>query len=76
MSDFGKDFTGGRLVFPDSDFTNRTVEERKGRVLAFTAGVENQIVLEPVTKGKIITLTMGFTCDSKKQPKMMKLPSN
>jgi len=76
LTDFGKDSTGGRLIFPDSDYTNRTIEGRKGRVVAFTAGLENQVVVEPVTKGKVITLIMGFTCDTKKQPKAIKLPTN
>jgi hypothetical protein len=30
LSDYGRDFQGGRFVFIDGDNTNRTVEPRKG----------------------------------------------
>jgi hypothetical protein len=30
LSDYGRDFHGGRFVFIDGDNTNRTVEPRKG----------------------------------------------
>jgi len=76
LTDFGKEFNGGRLVFPDSDSTNRTVEGRKGRVVAFTSGLDNQHTTEPVTKGGLITLVLGFTCNPKEKIGTIKLPSS
>jgi hypothetical protein len=30
LTDYGRDFQGGRFIFIDKDNTNRTVEPRKG----------------------------------------------
>ncbi|XP_049810913.1 2-oxoglutarate and iron-dependent oxygenase domain-containing protein 3-like [Schistocerca nitens] len=64
LSDYGKDFTGGRFVFVDKEF-NKTVEPRKGRVLMFTSGSENVHYVEPVTSGTRFAITVSFTCDKK-----------
>lgn len=67
LSDFKRDFTGGRFVFIDEHFkANRTIEPREGRVSAFTSGIENKHHVEPVTGGSRYALTMGFTCDKSK----------
>jgi len=67
LSDYKRDFTGGRFVFIDENFkANRTIEPREGRVSAFTSGVENKHHVEPVVGGTRYALTMGFTCDQSK----------
>ena len=67
LSDYKRDFTGGRFVFIDEHFkANRTIEPREGRVSAFTSGVENKHHVEPVAGGTRYALTMGFTCDQSK----------
>jgi len=69
LSTYDKDFEGGRLIFVDGDNTNRTVEPRKGRAVAFTSGLENKHFTERVMGGERIMLLMGFTCDPKKAKK-------
>jgi len=67
LSDYKRDFTGGRFIFIDEHAkANRSVEPREGRVSAFTSGVENRHHVEPVTGGTRYALTMGFTCDKDK----------
>ena len=67
LSDYKRDFTGGRFIFIDeSAKANRTIEPREARVSAFTSGVENRHYVEPVTGGTRYALTMGFTCDKTK----------
>ena len=67
LSDYKRDFTGGRFIFIDeSAKANRTIEPREARVSAFTSGVENRHYVEPVTGGTRYALTMGFTCDQTK----------
>lgn len=67
MTDYKRDFTGGRFIFIDEHAkANRTIEPREGRVSAFTSGVENRHYVEPVTGGTRYALTMGFTCDKTK----------
>lgn len=54
LTDFGKDFNGGRFVFEDGEEHNKTlytVEPRKGRVSIFTSGAENLHYVEKVTDG-------------------------
>ncbi|KAK4877483.1 hypothetical protein RN001_009989 [Aquatica leii] len=51
LSDFGKDFQGGRLIFLDSPKNNITLEPRKGRVAMFSSGRENPHFVERVTSG-------------------------
>jgi len=64
LSNYGRDFQGGRFVFVDNDQTNRTVEPRQGRVSMFTSGAENLHYVEKVTKGVRYALTIAFTCNS------------
>lgn len=66
LSNYGSDFGGGRLVFVDQASGNRTVEPRKGRVLAFTSGSENPHYVEKVDRGVRYALTVSFTCDPSK----------
>ncbi|KAG0723906.1 2-oxoglutarate and iron-dependent oxygenase domain-containing protein 3 [Chionoecetes opilio] len=73
LTDYGRDFEGGRFVFIDKD-SNKTVEPRKGRVSAFTSGSENLHHVEPVTGGIRYAITVSFTCDPKHAIEDPKLP--
>lgn len=64
LTDFGKNFTGGRFIFADKD-GNHTVEPRTGRLSFFTSGSENVHYVEKVTKGTRFAITISFTCDKK-----------
>jgi len=67
LSDYKRDFEGGRFMFMDQNMkVNRSIEPKEGRVSAFTSGVENKHFVEPVTGGTRYALTMGFTCDKSK----------
>ncbi|XP_001605079.1 2-oxoglutarate and iron-dependent oxygenase domain-containing protein 3 [Nasonia vitripennis] len=63
LSDYGRDFEGGRFVFIDKNSVNSTIEPRKGRVSMFTSGSENLHAVEKVTSGTRYALTVSFTCD-------------
>lgn len=63
LSDFSRDFEGGRFLFIDKDNVNSTVEPRKGRVLMFTSGSENLHAVEKVESGTRYALTVSFTCN-------------
>merc|ERR1712240_108331 len=64
LSEYKRDFTGGRFMFIDEGSKlNRSVEPKDGRVSAFTSGPENRHMVEPVSGGTRYALTMGFTCD-------------
>ncbi|CAO1318851.1 unnamed protein product [Diamesa serratosioi] len=67
LTNFSKDFTGGRFIFIDTDDkgNNKTVvvEPKAGRVLGFTSGYENIHFVEKVTSGIRYALTVSFTCD-------------
>jgi len=64
LSEYKRDFTGGRFMFIDEGSKlNRSIEPKDGRVSAFTSGPENRHMVEPVTGGTRYALTMGFTCD-------------
>lgn len=65
MSDYNRDFEGGRFLFIDQNSVNTTVEPRKGRVSIFTSGAENLHAVEKVTSGTRYALTVSFTCDEK-----------
>lgn len=65
LTDYNKDFTGGRFVFVEKD-ANVTVEPKLGRVSAFTSGSENPHYVEKVTGGIRYALTVSFTCDKSK----------
>ncbi|GLH14975.1 hypothetical protein R5R35_008979 [Gryllus longicercus] len=65
LSDYGRDFQGGRFVFVDADKVNRTVEPRTGRVSMFTSGSENTHFVERVSAGTRYAITVSFTCDQK-----------
>ncbi|XP_038012699.1 LOW QUALITY PROTEIN: 2-oxoglutarate and iron-dependent oxygenase domain-containing protein 3 [Motacilla alba alba] len=62
LSDYSKDFGGGRFVFMDAD-SNRTVEPRAGRVSFFTSGSENLHRVERVLWGTRFAITISFSCD-------------
>ena len=62
LSDYNKNFTGGRFVFVDSK-TNYTVDPRAGRLSFFTSGSENLHRVEKVTSGERFAITVSFTCD-------------
>ncbi|XP_039572139.1 2-oxoglutarate and iron-dependent oxygenase domain-containing protein 3 [Passer montanus] len=62
LSDYSKDFGGGRFVFMDAD-SNRTVEPRAGRVSFFTSGSENLHRVERVRWGTRFAVTISFSCD-------------
>lgn len=63
LTDYGRDFQGGRFVFMDKDNVTRAVEPRKARVTMFTSGSENVHYVEKVTSGTRYALTVSFTCD-------------
>ncbi|XP_050089136.1 2-oxoglutarate and iron-dependent oxygenase domain-containing protein 3-like isoform X1 [Anopheles aquasalis] len=67
LTDYGKDFTGGRFVFIDSEGkhnrTNVYIEPRRARVSGFTSGAENMHHVEQVTGGVRFAITISFTCD-------------
>ncbi|CAL8142345.1 unnamed protein product [Orchesella dallaii] len=65
MSDYGTDIDGGRLIFIDGDNTNRTVDPKVGRAIAFSAGEESLHYTERVLKGTRYAITVGFTCNPK-----------
>ncbi|NXH42781.1 OGFD3 protein, partial [Dicaeum eximium] len=62
LSDYSKDFGGGRFVFMDAD-SNKTVEPRAGRVSFFTSGSENLHRVERVQWGTRFAITISFSCD-------------
>ncbi|XP_065836391.1 2-oxoglutarate and iron-dependent oxygenase domain-containing protein 3-like [Oscarella lobularis] len=62
LSDYDKDFTGGRFIFVDSG-GNKTVEPATGRVSFFTSGSENVHRVEKVMSGTRFALTVAFTCE-------------
>ncbi|XP_014740514.1 PREDICTED: 2-oxoglutarate and iron-dependent oxygenase domain-containing protein 3 [Sturnus vulgaris] len=62
LSDYSKDFGGGRFVFMDAD-SNKTVEPRAGRVSFFTSGSENLHRVEKVQWGTRFAITISFSCD-------------
>ncbi|KAI1896688.1 hypothetical protein AGOR_G00097340 [Albula goreensis] len=62
LSDYGRDFGGGRFIFMDAD-GNRTVEPRAGRVSFFSSGSENLHRVEKVWWGTRFAITVSFTCD-------------
>lgn len=64
LTDFGKNFTGGRFIFVDKS-SNHTVEPRTGRLSFFTSGSENLHFVEKVTKGTRFAITISFTCEKK-----------
>ena len=64
LSDYNKNFTGGRFVFVDSN-ANHTVEPRVGRLSFFTSGSENVHHVEKVSSGTRYAITVSFTCDKK-----------
>ncbi|KAL0116148.1 hypothetical protein PUN28_011184 [Cardiocondyla obscurior] len=63
LSDYNKDFEGGRFIFMDKNDVNTTIEPRKGRVSMFTSGSENLHLVEKVKSGTRYALTVSFTCD-------------
>ncbi|XP_019538215.3 2-oxoglutarate and iron-dependent oxygenase domain-containing protein 3 [Aedes albopictus] len=67
LTDFGKDFTGGRFVFIDSagkhNKTNVYIEPKRGRVSGFTSGAENLHHVEQVSAGVRYAITISFTCN-------------
>ncbi|XP_053695865.1 2-oxoglutarate and iron-dependent oxygenase domain-containing protein 3-like [Sabethes cyaneus] len=67
LTDFGKDFTGGRFVFIDNpgkhNKTNVYIEPKRGRVSGFTSGAENVHHVEQVASGVRYALTISFTCN-------------
>ncbi|XP_033350688.1 2-oxoglutarate and iron-dependent oxygenase domain-containing protein 3-like [Bombus vosnesenskii] len=63
LSDFGRDFEGGRFMFVDKNNVKTVIEPRKGRVSMFTSGSENLHEVERVQSGTRYALTISFTCD-------------
>ncbi|KAL5279637.1 OGFOD3 family protein [Megaselia abdita] len=71
LSDFGKDFKGGRFRFIDGGENEEKpkkfsyVEPKKGRLSAFTSGEENVHNVEMVEEGERLAITISFTCNEK-----------
>lgn len=54
LTTYNQDFKGGRFIFVDGNEENRAtsaIEPKKGRVSAFTSGLENRHHVEKVTEG-------------------------
>lgn len=66
LSDYGREFQGGRLIFLENPKNNVTLEPRHGRVAMFTSGSENTHYVERVTSGTRYAITVSFTCDINK----------
>ncbi|KAM8947031.1 2-oxoglutarate and iron-dependent oxygenase domain-containing protein 3 [Pelodytes ibericus] len=62
LSDYSRDFGGGRFVFIDAG-SNNTVEPKAGRLSFFTSGSENLHRVEKVNWGTRFAITISFTCD-------------
>ncbi|KAJ8246452.1 hypothetical protein GJAV_G00267970 [Gymnothorax javanicus] len=60
LSDYGRDFGGGRFIFMDTD-GNKTVEPRAGRVSFFSSGSENLHRVEKVFYSLCCPLLAGRT---------------
>ncbi|XP_053612119.1 2-oxoglutarate and iron-dependent oxygenase domain-containing protein 3-like [Plodia interpunctella] len=74
LSNYNKDFKGGRFVFVDEN-VNKTIEPRKSRLNMFTSGGENRYYIEKVTSGIKYIVMYFFTCDKQyaiEDPKMTK----
>lgn len=70
MSEYQKDFEGGRLLFYGDDDDNEPheiVEPKPGRVAIFSSGAENTHRVERVTSGERFVLAFWFTCDESKE---------
>lgn len=72
LSDFGKDFKGGRFRFIDGSEADGEkpkkfsyIEPKKGRLSAFTSGEENLHNVEKVEEGERYAITISFTCNEK-----------
>lgn len=62
LSDYNKNFTGGRFVFVDKN-RNSTIDPKTGRVSFFTSGSENLHHVQKVASGTRYAITVSFTCD-------------
>ncbi|KAI7693130.1 2-oxoglutarate and iron-dependent oxygenase domain-containing protein 3 [Sarcoptes scabiei] len=69
LATYNEEFNGGRFVFIDRN-QNITVEPRFGRMLFFSAGSENNHMVEKVSKGSRYALTIPFTCDENKKARL------
>lgn len=67
LSNYGKEFDGGRFIFIDSSQRNQTIsiEPKRGRISVFTSGSENVHFVEKVQQGIRYAITISFTCDPK-----------
>lgn len=69
MSDYKKDFEGGRFVYIDKRENKADkrvfVEPKMGRLSAFTSGADNLHHIEQVTSGVRYAITISFTCDKR-----------
>lgn len=75
LSNFGKDFKGGRFRFVDGGGSGEDdnekrkqfsyIEPKKGRLSAFTSGEENLHNVEKVEEGERYAITISFTCNEK-----------
>jgi len=64
LSEYGKDFIGGRFTFVDDGGYNVTVEPTVGRLSFFTSGSENKHFVERLEYGVRYAVTVSFTCDA------------
>lgn len=65
LSDFKKDFTGGRFIFNDQNKTKSIVEPKIGRVIIYSTGAENTNYIEYIQSGTRYAMTIPLTCDRK-----------
>lgn len=64
LNTYVKEFFGGRFNF--RNVGNRTIlsiQPKKGRVLVYTTGNENEYYIERMQSGDFFQLRFSFTCD-------------
>lgn len=66
LGSFNKHFSGGKFIFVDIENQkkkNVVVEPKAGRTIGYTAGSENEHILEKITNGVNYFITLSFTCN-------------
>ena len=67
LSDYGRDFEGGRLHLLEEGDDSIVVEPKAGRVVIFSSGKEHRHRVERVTRGQRFVLAFWFTCDPQRE---------
>jgi len=68
LSNYGEDFSGGRLIFIDEEDENKIIVEPKiARMAIFTSGNEHPHYVERLESGQRFVLSFWFTCKTEKK---------